>query len=129
MHEAGDLDAAIEAFRAAMVLEPGFASPHISLAGALLDRGRPADVDEAVAVLTGAGPQIDNGICRANGFLIVLDNQDAVSAIPQSLQGIDQDAVIPGVQSDGGFVENIANPGKIGTQLGREANSLGLSAG
>ncbi len=59
----------------------------------------------------------------------MLDHQNAVAAIPQGLQGIDQDAVIPGVQPDGGFVENIANSGKIGTQLGRQADPLGLSAG
>ena len=59
----------------------------------------------------------------------MFDNQDTVSAIPQGLQSIDQNAAVPGMQPDGGLVENVAYTRKIGTQLGCKANPLGLSTG
>ena len=81
------------------------------------------------AILPGAGSQIDDRIRRPNGFLVVFDHQNAVAPIPQGLEGIDQDAVIPGMQADGGLIQNIANPGQIGAQLGGQTNPLGLAAG
>ena len=80
-------------------------------------------------LLTGAGAQVDDRIRRANGFLIMFHHQDAVAPIPQSFEGIDEDPVIPGMQADCGFIQNVADTGKIGTQLSGQANPLGFSPG
>ena len=56
------------------------------------------------AVLSGPGTQIDNGIRGPDGFFIMFNDQNGVAPVPQRLEGIDQDPVVPGMQADGGFI-------------------------
>ncbi len=95
----------------------------------LFEVGQSPDGDNPPAVLTGTGPQVDNRICRANGFLVMFDDQNAVAAIAQRFERINQDAVIAGMQADGRLIQDITNPGEIGSQLGGQTDSLGFSAG
>jgi len=48
--------------------------------------------------------------------------------VPQRLEGIDQDPVVPGMQADGGFIQNIADPGQVRSELGGQTDALGFAA-
>src|ERR1700722_11634302 len=59
-----------------------------------------------------AGTKIENIIGAANGFLVVLDDQDGVAQIAQGLQRGEQLTVVARVEADGGLVQNVQNAAK-----------------
>ena len=61
--------------------------------------------------------------------LVVFDHQNAVAAITQNLECVDQNPVVTSMQTDGGFIQDITNPGEIGSQLGGQTDPLGFSTG
>ena len=75
------------------------------------------------------GSDIDDEIRRANGFLVMFDDNQGITQIPQFGEGTQQSIVIALVQSDTGFVENVEDAGESSTNLGGEANSLGFPPG
>ena len=53
----------------------------------------------------------------------------SIADIPELFQGVDQKIIIPLVQTNGWFVQNIQNPHQSRTQLGGKADALGFAAG
>ena len=74
--------------------------------------------------MTCAWPEVDNRICRFNGFFIMLDDQNRIATAFQDFEGFDEYAVVPGMKADGWLIENIANAGQIRSKLGGKPDSL-----
>ena len=72
---------------------------------------------------------IDHVVRRVYRFLVMLDDDDRVAHIPQIEQRIQQPAVVPLVQPDGGFVEHVHHTHETGADLACQANALGFAAG
>ena len=84
---------------------------------------------DAPALRTGPGSQVDDGVGGLDGFLVMLHHHDGVAPVAQLAQGIHQDAVVLGMQADGGLVQDVSDPGEVGAQLGGQAHPLGFPAG
>ena len=76
-----------------------------------------------------ARTNIYNKIGGAHGVLVVLDNDQGVAQVPQVLQRAQQLVVVPLVQADGGFVQNIQHAHQGRTDLGSQPDPLALAAG
>ena len=85
--------------------------------------------DHLPSVLAGAGPEIDHVVCRANGLLVVLDDDDCVSQIAEARQRGEQLAVVALMQADGRLVEHVEHSREVRAYLSREPDSLPFSAG
>ena len=81
------------------------------------------------AVLACAGPDVHNPVGFAHGVFVVLDHNEGIAHIAQLGEGFDEAAVIALVQADGGLVEHVEHADQAGTDLGCEADALGLTAG
>jgi hypothetical protein len=62
------------------------------------------------------------------GFLIMLHDQDGVTALLKLSEGVKEHSIVPGMETNGGLVQNIAYAGQIGTKLRCQADPLGLTA-
>ena len=58
-------------------------------------------------MLTGAGPDVDSPIRCFDRFLVVLDDDQGVTQIPEPEQRLDEPSIVPLVQPDAGLVEHI----------------------
>ena len=88
-----------------------------------------AGVHDFATVLTGAGSDVHNPVGFAHSVFVVLDHNKRVAHIAQLGQGFDEAAVIALVQADGGFVEHVKHADQARTDLGGQADALGLTAG
>ena len=108
-------------------------APRQVLAGdRLLDLGDPLDraaVDDAAAVLAGAGADVDDPVALADRLLVVLDDDHRVAEVAQPGQGLDQPAVVALVQPDRRLVEHVQRADEPGADLAGQADPLGLTAG
>ena len=59
------------------------------------------------AVLTGAGADVDDPVGLGDGVLVVLDDDECVTQVPQSLEGLDESGVVALVQTDTGLVQDV----------------------
>ena len=80
-------------------------------------------------VLPGAGADIHNIVRRPHSVLIVFHHDHAVAQVPQVDQGPEQLVVVPLVQANAGLIQNVGYPHQAGTDLGGQADPLGLPAG
>ena len=64
-------------------------------------------VDDLTAQLSGPGADIDDPVGRADGVLVVLDDDERVAQIPQSLESLDKTGVVALVQADTGLVQDV----------------------
>ena len=93
---------------------------------------RPGDrtaVDHLSAVLTGAGPDVDDPVGGADRVLVVLDDDQGVAEVLEPQQGLDQPLVVALVQPDRGLVEHVEDADEPGADLGGQPDALGLAAG
>ena len=74
-------------------------------------------VDDLAAVLTGAGPDVDDVIRDANGLFVVLDDQHRVAEIAQAHQRVDQPLVVALMQTDRRLVEHVEHTDEAATDL------------
>ena len=74
------------------------------------------------------GPRSMTCSARADGLLVVLDHDHRVALVPQTLEGLEQHLVVPGVQADGRLVEDVAHPAQVRAELRGEADPLGFAA-
>ena len=58
----------------------------------------------------------------------MLDDHHGIAPVPEFLQGPQQPGIIPVVQADGGFVENVEHPYQAAADLAGQADPLGLAA-
>src|SRR4029077_6333542 len=66
---------------------------------------RRADGDKMAAGGTGAGAEIHDVIGAADGFLVVLDDENGVAKVAQGFQSAEKAVVVAGVEADGRLVE------------------------
>ena len=81
------------------------------------------------AGLSSAGAEVDDVVCAADGFLIVLDDEHGVAEIAERFERVEKAAVVARVQADGRLVENVEDAAKARADLGGEADALRFSAG
>ena len=77
----------------------------------------------------GSWTDIHDTVRRPHRIFIVLHDDHTVSEIPEMFQRFQQLIVISLVQSDTRLIEDIGNPHKSGTDLGRQTDPLCLAAG
>ena len=63
--------------------------------------------DDIAAETAGAGAEIEDIVGVADGFFIVLDDEDRVAQIAQLFERFDEAGVVALVQADGGLVEDV----------------------
>src|SRR5262249_52225504 len=78
------------------------------------------------AVASGSRAEINHVVGAANGFLIVLDDQNCVSQIAQLGECFEQAIVIAMMQADRRLIENIKNAAQLRTDLCRQPDALAL---
>lgn len=84
--------------------------------------------DEMSSFGTCAWAKLDEVICTAESFLIVLDEDEGVSEVAKMEEEIEKAGVIGGVEADAGFIENIEYARETSTDLGGESGAPGFSA-
>ena len=76
-----------------------------------------------------AGADVDEVVRRAHRVLIVLDNDERVAKVAQSLERGEQLVVVALVQSDGRLVEDIEDAHQARADLRRQTDALRFAAG
>ena len=66
--------------------------------------------DDLAAMLPCSRTDVDDPVGGADGLLVVLDDKDGVPQIAHPEQGADEPGVVPLVQADRGFVEDVEHP-------------------
>ena len=66
--------------------------------------------DDVAAVLTSSRTDVDDVVGSADRVLVVLDDDEGVAQIPQSDEGLDEALVVPLVETDRRFVEDVEDP-------------------
>ncbi len=79
-------------------------------------------------MLTRARTNVDDVVGGANGVLVVLDDDQRVTQIPQPHQRLDESSVVALVEPDGRLIQHIQHPDQTRSDLGRQANALRLPA-
>ena len=77
----------------------------------------------------GAGAEVDDIVGAADGFFIVLDDEDGIAEVAQVFESGEKTPVVAVVQSDGRFVENVENAAQLRSDLRGEADALAFSTG
>ena len=77
----------------------------------------------------GAGAHIDDMVGGADGFLVMLDDDDGVAEIAQALERFQQLLVVALVQADGGLVQHIEHAREPRADLRGKPDALALAAG
>jgi len=85
--------------------------------------------DQLTPVNARTGPEINNIVCAAHRFLIVLHHDQRVASGLQDVQGCQQLLIIPRVETDGRLVENIEHAAEVRAELGGKPDALGFPAG
>ena len=84
---------------------------------------------DGAAVFTGTGSDVHDPVSRADGIFIVFHHNECISQIPHSFQGGKQFVIVPLVEADGRFIQNIKHPHQTGTDLGGQTDALGFTTG
>ncbi len=74
------------------------------------------------------GSQVHDPVRGPEGLLVVLHHDQGVADVPQVGQGVDEALVVPLVQADGRLVQDVQDPHQGGSDLGGQADPLGLPA-
>src|SRR6266699_2590422 len=85
---------------------------------------RPSSGDEMATEFAGARPEVDHEIGGADRSLVVLDHEHGVPEVAQTLERLQQPAVVPLVQPDGGLVQDIKDADQTGSDLGGQPDAL-----
>ena len=80
------------------------------------------------ATLARAGANVNQVVGTANGVFVMLHHHQSVALVAQHLQGVEQHAVVAGVQANGGLVQHVAHALQVAAQLRRQPNALRLTA-
>lgn len=81
--------------------------------------------DDASALFTGLGAQVDDPVGRADDVEVMFDDEDGVAGIDQGVEGEEEDADVVGVEAGGGFVEQEEGGASRGVGLVVEFGELG----
>ena len=61
----------------------------------------------------GSGAEIDDGVAAAHGFLVVFDDEERVALVAEGDERVEEGGVVARVETDGGFVEDVEDPGEV----------------
>ena len=84
--------------------------------------------DDSPTVHASARTDIDDPVGGPHHFFVVLDDDQGVAEIAELEQGADQAGVVPLMQADARFVEDVEHAHQAGTDLGRQSNALRFAA-
>ncbi len=90
-------------------------------------RRRALGADRA-AVDAGGRTHVDDVVGRQDRLFVMLDHQHRVAEVAQPLQAVQQAGVVPLVQANGRFVQNIEDAGQARSDLRRQPDALALAA-
>ncbi len=88
-----------------------------------------AGAHDLAAMLARTGAHVDHVVGRANGLLVVLDDDDRVAQVAQTLHRRDQPGVVALVKPDRRLVEDVEDAHQPCADLRRKPDALCLSAG
>ncbi len=77
----------------------------------------------------GAGADVDHVVGRADGVLVMLDDEHRVAHVAQVLQRLQQAVVVALMEADRRLVEHVHDAGQAGADLRRQPDALRLAAG
>src|SRR5678816_3181520 len=80
------------------------------------------------AVDAGAGAHVDDMVCGADRFLVMLDHEHGVAEAAQALQRLEQAVVVLLVKADRGLVEDVEDAGEAAADLRGQADALAFAA-
>ena len=95
----------------------------------LADIGNAARRHDLAAVYARAGTDIDNIVRLTHGVLVMLDNDQRVAEVAQTLHSGDQLVVVALVQADARLVQHIQNARQRAADLCRQPDALAFAAG
>jgi len=75
-----------------------------------------ASAHETASAFPCTRPQVNDPVCPPYDALIVLNEDDAVPPISKLFQRANQSLHIPGVQTDGRFIQDVADADQLRTQ-------------
>src|ERR1019366_1356155 len=78
---------------------------------------------------TGAGAEVDDIVGAADGFFIVLDDENGIAEVAQVFERGEKTPVVAMVQADGRLVEYVEDAAQLGSDLSGETDALAFSAG
>ena len=84
---------------------------------------------KAAAVASSARAEVDDVVGAADGFLVVLDDQNGVPEVAKILESSEQTAVIAMMQADGRLIQNVEDAAQFGPDLRGEADALAFATG
>ena len=73
--------------------------------------------DDFATTDTRARAEVDNKISSPHGIFIMLDHDNGITKIAQSLKAFDKPFVVSGMQSNAGFIKDIKNAHKAAADL------------
>ena len=91
-------------------------------------RGR-AFGDDVTAQAARAGAEVHNIVGVADGFFVVLDDEDRIAQVAQLFEGLDQAVVVALVEADGGLIEHVKHAAQARADLRGQADALAFAAG
>ena len=80
----------------------------------LLDLGESAGGDDFSAEAPGGGAEVDDVSGAGHGVVIVFDDEEGIALLAEGIEGIEEFLVVAGVESDGGFVEDVEDAAEVG---------------
>ena len=72
----------------------------------------------------GTRSHINDVIGGEDGFRIVLHHQDSISEVPEAPQVFQQTPIVPVVEADTGFIQNVKDARQTRTDLGGQSDAL-----
>ena len=83
--------------------------------------------DHPATVHARARAEVDDVIRAPDRVLVVLDHHHGVALALELAERVQQHAIVPGVQADGGLVEDVAHAAEIGAELRSQPDALGIA--
>ena len=93
-----------------------------------LDLCRGSLGNHSAAVLAGTGADVHDVIGLPDDIFVVFDHEHGVADVGEMTKGGDQTIIVTLVQADRWLVEDVTDADQSGSDLGGEADSLGLAA-
>ena len=90
--------------------------------------GRGAPSDDLPAVAAGRRAEIQQLVGVLNYFAVVLDDQQRVSEVAELFEGVQEPAIVAGMQPDGRLVEHIEHAAQAAADLRRQTDALHFAA-
>ena len=85
--------------------------------------------DDEASQASRARSKIENKIGVADGFFVVLDDENRVAQVAEFFQSLDEAIVVALVQADGRLVEHVENAAQARADLRGKTDALALAAG